>query len=164
MLGYPADLAANVASAFEAGGVLGVIGIGIVSDKLHPRARPALSALSLLGLAGSLFLYITLAQRGVWANVLGLALVGALLFGPDALLAGAAAQDAGGARAAATAAGMVNGLGSIGGMVEGFAVPRLTAAYGWSALVPTLAALAVCSALALVPALFARSTAPPGSA
>lgn len=155
MLDYRGDLAANVASAFEAGGVIGVIGIGILSDRLRAASRPAVSALALLGLAVLLFSYSELASRGVWANVAGLALIGALLFGPDALLAGAAAQEAGGPRAAATATGMVNGLGSIGGMIEGFVVPAISASYGWGALIPTLSGLAVCAALALLPALVA---------
>lgn len=159
-LGYDGDLAANVASAFEAGGVVGVIVIGVSSDRLRAASRPLLSALALVGLALALFAYAALASRGVVANVVGLALVGALLFGPDALLAGAAAQDAGGPRAAATATGMVNGLGSIGGMVEGFTLPSITAHFGWDALIPTLSVLAVGSALALVPAIVGARSRP----
>lgn len=153
MLDYRADVAANVASAFEAGGIVGVIAIGILSDRLRPASRPALSAVALLGLGFVLYAYTDLAGRGVLMNVIGLALIGALLFGPDALLAGAAAQEAGGPRAAATATGMVNGLGSIGGMVEGFAVPALSGNFGWGALIPTLSVLAICAALALLPAI-----------
>jgi sugar phosphate permease len=159
VLEYRADVAANVASAFEAGGVVGVIVIGALSDRLRAASRPLLSALALVGLAVALFAYTELAGRGVWSNVLGLALIGALLFGPDALLAGAAAQDAGGLRAAATATGMVNGLGSIGGMAEGFAVPALTSRHGWAALVPALSVLAVGAALALLPAMFGKKPA-----
>jgi sugar phosphate permease len=78
--------------------------------------------------------------------------VGALLFGPDALLSGAAAQDAGGAAAAATATGLVNGVGSIGGMLEGVTLPAVSAHFGWQAMFPVLAVLALCAALALLPA------------
>ena len=81
------------------------------------------------------------------------ALVGALLFGPDALLSGAAAQDAGGTDAAGTATGLVNGVGSVGGMLEGLTLPALSAHFGWQVMFPLLAALAVCAALALIPAL-----------
>jgi len=49
-LHYRADVAANVSSAFEAGGVIGVIVIGIVSDRLSAASRPLLSALALVGL------------------------------------------------------------------------------------------------------------------
>jgi sugar phosphate permease len=152
-LGYRADLAANVASAFEVGGIVGVIGIGTLSDRMGPASRVALSAVALLGLSLSLFLYTRLAAQSVSINVLILAAVGACLFGPDSLLSGAAAQDAGGVRAFAAATGFVNGLGSIGGMVEGLAVPQISARFGWGALFPTLLVLALASAAALLPAL-----------
>lgn len=154
-LGYAGDLAANVASAFEVGGIVGVIGLGVLSDRLS-FSRAAVCAVSLVGLAVALGVYIQLGDRGVLLNALGLALIGALLFGPDSLLSGAAAQDAGGPRASATATGMVNGLGSIGGMVEGLVVPLVSARWGWSALFPLLLVLALGAALALIPALRKR--------
>ncbi|HET9953303.1 MAG TPA: MFS transporter [Polyangiaceae bacterium] len=149
---YAADVAANVSSAFELGGVVGVIALGTLSDRLPALSRAVWSALSLLGLAAALFLYIELASRGWFWNAAGLALIGALLFGPDALLSGAAAQDAGGARAAAMAGGMVNGLGSLGAIAEGLVVPRLSARLGWPALFPTLVVLALAAAFCLLPA------------
>jgi sugar phosphate permease len=105
----------------------------------------------LLGLALALFAYTPLSAYGVTANALSLAAIGALLFGPDALLSGAAAQDAGGPHAAAAATGLVNGVGSIGGMVAGLAVPQISRAFGWNALFPSLVGLAVLSAVVLVP-------------
>lgn len=152
-LAYRADLAASVASAFEFGGIVGVVAIGVLSDRTRRFSRPALSLLSLLGLAGALFLYTKLAQWGVAANVFGLACIGALLFGPDALLSGAAAQDAGGPRAAALATGMVNGIGSLGAILEGLAVPRVSQSFGWQALFPMLVVLALFAAVSLIPSL-----------
>lgn len=151
-LAYRADVAANVSSAFEVGGVAGVILIGTLSDRLGMGSRAALSALSLLGLALSLFAFSRAGARDVWENAAILALIGAFLFGPDALLSGAAAQDAGGTRAFAAATGFVNGVGSLGGIVEGLAVPQISARFGWGALFPTLLALALASAAALLPA------------
>jgi sugar phosphate permease len=148
---YRADLAASVASAFEVGGIVGVIAIGVLSDRVRVLSRGALSALSLIGLAIALFAYTSLARHGIWLNAVGLACIGALLFGPDALLSGAAAQDAGGVRAAATATGMVNGLGSVGAIVESFVVPHVSGRYGWSALFPMLVLLALGAAGALGP-------------
>ena len=149
--GYPGDVAAMVASAFEVGGIVGVIAIGIFSDRLRRFSRAGISAWALFGLTCALFCYTPLAAQGLAPNVLGLAVIGACLFGPDSLLSGAAAQDAGGPHAAAFAAGMVNGLGSIGGMLAGFAVPQISRAWGWEALFPSLVGLAVCSGLALLP-------------
>jgi sugar phosphate permease len=151
-LGYAVDRAAYVASAFEAGGIVGVIALGMLSDRVRRWSRAALSMLSLLGLALALLLCGALPQHDVWLTVGALALVGALLFGPDSLLSGAAAQDVGGAAAAATAPGLVNGVGSLGGMLEGLSLPAISGHFGWQAMFPLLAALSLCAALALIPA------------
>ena len=84
-------------------------------------------------------------------NFAAMALVGALLFGPDALLSGAAAQDAGGPRAAALAAGLVNGVGSLGAMLQEAVTRGVTSRWGWSALFNVLLGLALLAALALTP-------------
>jgi sugar phosphate permease len=149
--GYAGDVAAMVASAFEVGGVVGVIAIGMFSDRLRRFSRAGISALALFALTAALFCYTPLSALGLVPNLLGLAVIGACLFGPDSLLSGAAAQDAGGPHAAAFAAGMVNGIGSVGGMLAGFAVPQISRAWGWEALFPSLVGLAACSALALLP-------------
>jgi OPA family sugar phosphate sensor protein UhpC-like MFS transporter len=159
--GYAGDVAAMVASAFEVGGVVGVIVIGTLSDRLRRFSRAGISALALFALTAALFCYTPLSAMGLVPNVLGLAAIGACLFGPDSLLSGAAAQDAGGPHAAAFAAGMVNGLGSVGGMVAGFAVPQISGAFGWEALFPTLVGLAACSGLALLPVIFRGGPARP---
>jgi len=151
-LGHAVDRAAYVSNAFEAGGIAGVIAIGVLSDRVRSWSRAALSMLSLLGLALALLVCSALPQHDVWLTVAALALVGALLFGPDALLSGAAAQDVGGAAAAATATGLVNGVGSLGGMLEGLSLPAISAHFGWRAMFPLLAGLALCAALALLPA------------
>ncbi|HYQ01165.1 MAG TPA: MFS transporter [Polyangiaceae bacterium] len=151
-LGYAVDHAAYVSNAFEAGGIVGVIAIGILSDRVRRWSRAVVSISSLLCLALALLVCAALPQRDVWLTVGALALVGALLFGPDALLSGAAAQDVGGAAAAATATGLVNGVGSVGGMLEGLTLPAISGHFGWQTMFPLLAGLAVCAALALLPA------------
>jgi len=151
-LGYAVDRAAYVSNAFEAGGIVGVIAIGMFSDRVRRWSRAGVSMLSLIGLSLALVLCAALPQHDLWLTVGALALVGALLFGPDALLSGAAAQDVGGAAAAATATGLVNGVGSIGGMLEGLTLPAISGRFGWHAMFPLLAGLALCGALALIPA------------
>lgn len=152
-LGYAGDQAAYVSTAFEVGGIGGVILIGISSDRLRRFSRSALAAASLLLLALSLFLYGRMGSDSVTVNVVLLACVGAALFGPDSLISGAAAQDAGGAHGAATATGFVNGVGSIGAILEGLVVPVISDQLGWQALFPALVVLAILSALALAPTL-----------
>lgn len=158
-LAYRADTAAYVSNAFEVGGALGVIALGMASDRLPRWSRSAFSALSLLGLALALFVYTRLAGMGLWFNAFGLAAIGALLFGPDALLSGAAAQDAGGPHAAAAATGLVNGIGSVGALLVGLAVPAISRHWGWHALFPLLVVAALAAFAALTPALLSRQKA-----
>ena len=157
--GYSTEKAANVSLAFDAGGLLGVIAIGRLADDFR-RGKALLSALSVVLLVPALGAYTLFDRQGTLGNVLALAVLGALLFGPDSLLSGAAAQDAGGAEAAATATGFVNGIGSFGAVLQGLIVPPIAERFGWTALFPALAAFGACAVLALVPVVRARAARP----
>jgi sugar phosphate permease len=140
-----------LSTGFEIGGVVGTVGLGYVSDR-WAQSRALLACASLLGLAGALWLYAGLgAQPAAW-HFAGLALVGALLFGPDALVSGAAAQDAAGSAAAGTAVGIVNGLGSVGALCQGALTIGVQQTLGWNALLHVFVGLAVVAALCLLPA------------
>jgi OPA family glycerol-3-phosphate transporter-like MFS transporter len=150
-LHYDAKLAADVSTAFEWGGVLGAVGIGLLSDRLRRVPRAAIAAACLVGLGGAFALYMR-AGSGVGANVAGLALLGFLLFGPDALVSGAAAQDAGGPHSAALAAGLVNGLGSLGAIFQEAVLRGVSARWGWPGVFELFGALSVLGAVNLIPA------------
>ncbi|HVY31701.1 MAG TPA: MFS transporter [Polyangiaceae bacterium] len=150
-LGYADDMASYVAAAFEAGGLVGVVSIGVLSDRRWGRV--GLSTISLLLLAVAMFACAMLVGASLWLNVALLALLGAFLFAPDSILCGAAAQDAGGSQAASMATGFVNGLGSFGALLVGLMVPKMAQAYGWSALFPCLVGVALLGAACLLPAL-----------
>jgi sugar phosphate permease len=98
-----------------------------------------------------IFLYTKVAPLGTAANVVGLALIGFCLFGPDSLLSGAVAQDAGGRHAAATATGLVNGVGSLGAILQGALNAWVSRAYGWHAVFFSFVTFSLLGALALVP-------------
>ena len=149
--GYDEVRAGYVSTAFEIGGVAGVIALGVLSDRLRRFSRSLLSALGLIALALALFAYVRTSVHSITSDLTGLGLIGAALFGPDALLSGAASQDAGGPRAAATATGFVNGMGSIGSALVGFAVPHISKRMGWDAVFWLFVLLAVVAALCLVP-------------
>jgi OPA family sugar phosphate sensor protein UhpC-like MFS transporter len=151
-LAYDVAKANAVASAFEGGGMFGVIAMGAISDRSR-IGRVALSAISLLCLALALWAGAELVGPSTALNVLLLAVIGAFLFAPDSILCGAAAQDAGGRNAAAMATGFVNGVGSLGAFIEGLSVPLLAKRFGWQALFPCLVAMAALGAICLVPAL-----------
>lgn len=166
-LAYSERAAAHLSNAFEVGGIAGVVVIGFLSDRVRRYSRSAVATLWLLGLGVALLAYGRLAHEGTLTNILLLALVGAALFGPDSLVSGAIAQDAGGGHAAATATGFVNGVGSVGAMLQGLVVPVIRERWGWQSLFPVFVVLSFLAALMLLPTVrtggLQRSTPPPAS-
>ena len=102
---------------------------------------------------GTLILFELRYPRVVFAFLVGLslALIGFLIFGPDTLISGAAAQDFGGEGAAGSAAGIINGLGSIGAILQGIITPYVSERYGWEALFYLFVVLAIFAGLVLLP-------------
>jgi sugar phosphate permease len=141
-----------VSTGFEVGGVFGTIALGYLSDRAS-RSRAGAAALALCGLVLALVFYARLSGASAGMHFAALALLGALLFGPDALVSGAAAQDLGGARGAATAVGMVNGLGSVGAFLQGIVTVSVQRAFGWQALLYVFVALSIVSIACLLPAM-----------
>lgn len=138
-------------AAFEAGGVGGVIAIGMYSDRTSRWSRAGCAAWSIVLMGVALVTFRLIGPAPAWLLALSLAAIGAFLFGPDSLVSGAAAQDAGGPQAAAAATGFVNGVGSLGAIVQGLALPRISQRLGWDAVLTTLCLLAVVGVAALLP-------------
>ncbi|MDI1445275.1 MFS transporter [Polyangium sp. 6x1] len=157
VLHYSSTTAGYMSSSFAFGGVIGAIGIGALSNRYRDVPRSIFAAAWLVLLAGAIFLYARIGASGMVTNFLVMALVGALLFGPDALISGAAAQDAGGKYAAATAAGVVNGIGSIGAILQEYVTRGVSECYGWDALFYVFFGLAIFSAVALIPTFRTRT-------
>lgn len=136
--------------SFEAGGVLGAVAGGALSDRLRGRRGVVLVIMS-LGLAGACLLYGRVAAIGPAANFAGMMLIGFMLFGPDALLSATAAQDLGGKDGAGSAAGVINGVGSMGAIAQGAVTAYVAAHWGWSSLFGVFVVLAlVCAAVLAV--------------
>ncbi|MBK9168412.1 MAG: MFS transporter [Bryobacterales bacterium] len=133
-LRYSPAEAGYTSSVFELVGFLGAILAGYVSDRFLSSRRFPVAAVMLAGLAAACFFFPALGALGRWGNILGIALIGILTFGPDTLLGGAATQDAGTQEAAATAAGFVNGVGSLGSVLSPFAVAWVAGTTGWDNL------------------------------
>ena len=150
--GFDAVTSGYLSTAFEVGGLFGSMGIGYLSDR-SARSRAFVAALSLVGLAAAMYAYANLSSPSVVLHVAGLALVGALLFGPDALVSGAAAQDAGGPAAAGAAVGLVNGIGSAGALLQSALTVGVERAYGWHGLLHVFVGLSLVASVCLVPAL-----------
>jgi OPA family sugar phosphate sensor protein UhpC-like MFS transporter len=160
VLHYSQGSAGYWSTAFEIGGVGGAVGLGWLSDRAAPLSRSTLCAGSLVGLAIALVAYIRVgALHPVWGFFVMMG-VGALLYGPDSLLSGAAAQDLGGKDAAALAAGMINGFGSFGAVLQELMTRTASRLWGWNAVFGVLVASALLAALALMPT-FATRRRPP---
>jgi sugar phosphate permease len=151
-IGFDEIESGYLSTGFEVGGVLGCIVVGYLSDR-STRSRAAVAAVALVGLAVAVFVYAAVHSQAALWNFGALAVIGALLFGPDALISGAAAQDAGGPEAAATAAGMVNGLGSTGALLQGAVTAGVQQAFGWHGLLHVFVGLSLLASLCLVPAM-----------
>ncbi|MCS6912678.1 MAG: MFS transporter [Myxococcales bacterium] len=149
-LGYPESTAGYMATAFEAGGIAGAVTIGWLSDRYVPHRRARLAAPCILALGAALLLYQRVSGTGLLANGLAIGLVGFLLFGPDTLISGAAAQDLGGHRATAGVAGVINGMGSVGAVLQGMVTAGISQRWGWDALLHCFVVMALLSGLALV--------------
>ncbi len=157
-LGYDEGVAGYMSTAFEAGGIIGAIVTGWLSDRYFTKRRMRLVVPNLMILAAALALYGLIGDLGIYVNLVSMAACGFLLFGPDALISGAAAQDVGGPGATGSAAGIINGMGSIGAILQGVLTTYVSQAYGWDTLFYVFVVVAIVSALILAPLAFRRAT------
>ncbi len=160
-LGFGEVQAGYLSTWFEIGGVVGAVSIGFISDRLAHLARSIVAAASLVGLAAALVAYAWLSPSTLFMQRALLAIVGALLFGPDSLVSAAAAQEAAAPSDAATATGFVNGVGSVGAILQGYVTVGLRQAFGWSAVFYAFVAFALFSAIALTPTFGSRAAVAP---
>lgn len=157
-LHYSEETSAYVSTSFEAGGIVGAVATGWVSDRYFAGRRSLLAAPMVLLLSGALLVFVLVGARSIVTNVSALALVGFFLFGPDALISGAAAQDLGGSRASGSAAGIINGIGSAGAILEGVITVGVSDRWGWDGLFYVFVAIAFVSGLVLLPLGWMRTT------
>jgi sugar phosphate permease len=122
--GLEGDDAGYLSTIFDLCGIAGVIACGWMSDRFFKGKRAKISMFFLVGMVGSCVLMYTAGQLAVVLFGISLGLVGFSLYGPDALMTGAAAQDIGG-RSTAMAAGVINGMGSIGAVVQELVIGRM---------------------------------------
>ena len=135
--------------AFPLIGSLGAISSGWVSDRFFQSRRGPVCTVMLGILAGVCLLFIPIGQ-GDWITATGvLALAGFMIYGPDAILTGAAAIDLSHPKAAAAAAGFIMATGNLGSaLVAGFGVGLILDRSGgnWNPVFYTLAVLSLMSA------------------
>jgi len=124
--------------AFMAGGILGGLICGWMSDKHFQSRRPPVAFLFylvqvlMLGLLG-----LSLGQGShagqVWAVIL-LGLTAMFIFGVHGMLSGTASMDFGGRKAAASVAGALDGIQYIGSGLTGVGLGTILKTYGWDGI------------------------------
>ncbi|MBA3394579.1 MAG: MFS transporter [Deltaproteobacteria bacterium] len=113
------------ATVFGVCGLPGVFLTGWVSDRYFKSRRAGVALIMMLGMTLATGLLMAFGDTGVVAFTVLLGAVGFTLFGPDALLSGAAAMDIGGRRAATFATALIGGLGALGPVVQSLVIGRL---------------------------------------
>ena len=104
---------------------------GYVSDKFFQARRMSVGALWMWDLAIVCFFHPQLAAWSHLGNAIGISLIGLFTYGPDALMSGAAAIDAGSPKLAWLAAGLINSVGYFGQMASGFVVAYIANRLSW---------------------------------
>jgi OPA family glycerol-3-phosphate transporter-like MFS transporter len=156
--GLTASAAASHSALFPLCGGVSVLLGGFLSDKLGPNGRNILIVTGMTGCTVCLLLLGRVPDHaGEWAPTVLVGLVGFMLLGPYAYLAGAMSLDFGGQRGSATAAGVIDGFGYLAGWLSGDTVARVAVAFGWRSAFLCLAGVSLLTALvALVLAVHQR--------
>ena len=149
-MGYSPAHAGLAATLFEIGGVPSVIVIGLISDRFFQSRRGPISSLPLFFLAGFCLIQHLLGRAGPMWAMMGFAMMGFTLYGPDSLMCGAGAMDFGTKKGASTAAGLINGLGSVGAIFQGLIIPRLKLLAGWHGIFILFFAISLISAFIML--------------
>jgi OPA family glycerol-3-phosphate transporter-like MFS transporter len=121
--------------AFMAGGILGGLLCGWLSDKIFQSRRPPVAFLFYLVQVVMLGLLGLCLGRGTWGGqVWAIALLGLtamFIFGVHGMLSGTASMDFGGRKAAATVTGALDGIQYVGSGLTGFGLGWLLKTRGW---------------------------------
>ena len=140
------EKAGGAVAVFEIMGIIGMIVAGIVTDKLFAgRAhRTCLWCMVGAGVAMSAFytFYLHPGMAPDWALIGVLALAGFFIYGPQALIGIAAANQAT-KKAAATANGLVGIFGYLSTAISGYGVGLLADKYGWNYVFIGVIAMAI---------------------
>jgi OPA family sugar phosphate sensor protein UhpC-like MFS transporter len=112
------DDAGYMSTLFDVFGIAGVIAAGFISDKYLSSRRTGVSIIFLIGMFASCGLLYFLGQSNLIVFGISISLIGFFLYGPDALMTGAAAQDIGNERGATLSAGIINGMGAFGAVAQ----------------------------------------------
>lgn len=138
-------------SVLPAGGIVGTLLAGWATDRYFGGRRVPVIVAMLLALAALVIGYDTIIRTNVAASIITLALIGALIFGPQVLLVGTTPVDLAKRGTAAAACGFVNFLGYLGAAAGDQVTGHLVDRYDWHAALWFWAACALVAALVVAP-------------
>jgi OPA family sugar phosphate sensor protein UhpC-like MFS transporter len=149
-LGSGGYVSTMTAAVMPIGGMVGVIGIGYLSDKVFQARRAPATIISLL-ITACIMLIGLAPIHNIWLMGVFFFFIGMFVQGPDSMLSATAAMDFGTKRGASTATGFVNGIGSLGGILGGYLPGAITTKTDWSALFGVFLVGLTVSAIVLLP-------------
>jgi len=130
--GYSVPDAALRAGMMPLAGVAGVLVSGFVADAIFKTRYREVNAISLLALAACMWGLFEVGPGHPVADLLLLAGIGFFVEGPQSILGGVGAVDAGGsARVASSAAGLVGILAYFGASLSGVGTGLFVDTFGW---------------------------------
>lgn len=142
-LGYRIDQAGFATVIIPLAGFMGSLASGYASDKYFNSRRIPITVVMLLGVVACIILYYHLASSPI-ASLVVLALLGFMMYGPDALVSGAAAMDFSSRRHASFGVGFVCFLGSVGAIMSSFVGGIISTKFGWGAAFYFVAGVVLC--------------------
>ncbi|MEN9800723.1 MAG: hypothetical protein RL653_4420 [Pseudomonadota bacterium] len=119
------DVSGYLSTMIDLCGMPGVVLTGWLSDRYFGGRRAGVSLLMTLVLLACCVVLYALGSASMWAFIVGTAVAGFALYGPDALMSGAGAMDVGSRRGATLAAGIISSFGSVGPIVQELVVGRM---------------------------------------
>jgi sugar phosphate permease len=138
-------------SILPAGGIVGTLLAGWATDRYFSGRRVPVMIVMLLALAALVVGYDAIIRTNVLASVVTLALIGALIFGPQVLLVGTTPVDLAKRGTAAAACGFVNFLGYLGAAAGDQITGHLVDHYDWHAALWFWAACPFAAAIIVAP-------------
>ncbi len=117
-------------AGFELAGILGAFAAGWISDKIFKGRRGPVNFIFMLLIIGFLFYFWKIPPGHHWLDAFALTAIGFLIYGPQMLVAVAAADFAS-KKAAATATGLTGTFGYLGSTVCAICTGIFVDKWGW---------------------------------
>jgi glycerol-3-phosphate transporter len=143
-------------AGFEIAGILGAFAAGWISDTIFKGRRGPVNFIFMLLIIGFLFYFWKTPAGHPWLDALSLTAIGFLIYGPQMLVAVAAADFAS-KKAAATATGLTGTFGYLGSTVCAVCTGVFVDKWGWDGGFIFYITCAIIGTLLFIPTLTQRS-------